>query len=438
MTSSKWLTPEQRRLDASAFAEGGQAIRHRIQQLRAPVERLDQVARLYNEARFARTYVPDPAHGFPYLTGSDMLLVDLTGLLYISRAKTPQARRLQVGAGWTLISCSGTVGRTVYARSEMAGFVLSHDVIRAIPALDGIQPGYLFAFLSTRHAQAMLRQRMYGSVVQHIEPAHIADLPVPIPDDREGKAIDALVRSAADGRTTAAALLHGTAAHFDSLAPGFRYGHEHERAEAIASSTLLHGRLDAFHHAGWAAEAAEVGGDHISALASVSRPSLIKRVFVDRGIPFVSGVDVYHARPSYRSRIMTREAERAAAFIHAGQLLVQRSGQRYGLLGRPALVGRSLDGFAASEDLIRVSPTTPAAAARIFSFLRSDLGRRTLLRTSYGTSIPHLNPDGVAGIRVPALPTALQAEAEDALRLRELADAAEEEAIQRIEAWLDS
>jgi hypothetical protein len=49
-----------------------------------------------------------------------------------------------------------------------------------------------------------------------------------------------------------------------------------------------------------------------------------------------------------------------------------------------------------------------------------------------------LNPDGVAGIRVPALPTALQAEAEDALRLRELADAAEEEAIQRIEAWLDS
>ena len=43
--------------------------------------------------------------------------------------------------------------------------------------------GYLFAFLSSAPAQAMIRQRTYGSVVQHIEPHHLRRPAGTVPDE---------------------------------------------------------------------------------------------------------------------------------------------------------------------------------------------------------------------------------------------------------------
>jgi type I restriction enzyme S subunit len=367
-----------------------------------------------------------------------MLLLDLQGLLQISRARTKQASALRILEGWTLISCSGTIGRTAFVRREIAGHILSHDVIRAVPHDGDIKKGYLFAFLSSRQALAMIRQKTYGSVVQHIEPGHIADLPVPTPDSADEDNIDRLVCTAAEARTEAAMLLDAASAHFDSLGPHFTYTQEHQRAEGVITKVRPGRRLDAFHHVGWASQTNLSDGDHLGDLGPVSRPGMIKRVFVERGVPFISGVDVYQVRPPFRTRLMTLEAERANALVTAGQIVVQRSGQRYGLLGRPALIGRRLDGYAASDHLMRISPVSPEARARIFAFLRSELGRRSLLRTSYGTSIPTLNPDGLADQRVPALPLELVSAAERALQLREQADADEEQAIRQVEAWLDS
>lgn len=380
----------------------------------------------------------DETRGLPYLTGSDMLLLDLQGLLLISRARTRQASQLRISEGWTLISCSGTIGRTVFVRREIANHILSHDAIRAVPRDAEIKAGYLFAFLSSRHVLAMMRQRTYGSVVQHIEPAHIADLPVPSPGANDEGEIDRLVRGAADSRTQAASLLDSARSYFDTLVPSLRFTHEHQRAEYIASQIGLARRLDAFYYAGWAAEGHSSLGVHLGEIAAVSRPTLIKRIFVERGVPFISGVDVYQVRPSFRTRIMSIEADRAEARVAEGMIVVQRSGQRYGLLGRPAYIGARLQGVAASEDLMRIAPRTPALGARIFAFLRSESGRRSLLQLSYGTSIPHFNQEGLASVAVPDLPSPLIDGAMEALRLREKADKDEELAIKRVEAWLDS
>jgi len=59
-----------------------------------------------------------------------------------------------------------------------------------------------------------------------------------------------------------------------------------------------------------------------------------------------------------------------------------------------------------------------------------------MLRHSYGTSIPHVNPEGIASLIVPPLPPTLLAGANRALALREQADADEERAIREVEAWL--
>lgn len=437
LARSAWATEEGLRLDAATYASGGLEVRDRLCARPWSWRRLDALSNVFVESRFARVYVRDAEHGTPYITSSDMLLADLKGLLFLSNARTPQMSKLLIREGWTLISCSGTIGRTVYVRAEMDGLAASHDVIRCLPHTAEISPGYLFAFLSSPQAQAMIRQKTYGNVIQHIEPEHIADMPVPIPDEAFQQRIHELVTRAAEARTEASRLLDTASGYFDALAGPMPSTHDHAYKTGLVSRSDLNFRLDAFHHVGWASEATGFEGPSLAEFATVTRPGTVKRIFVARGIPFVSGIDVYQTRVSSRQRIMTVEVQKANSTVRTGQILVQRSGQRYGLLGRPAYVSSRMEGWAASEDLMVISLSKASDSARVFAFLRSDVGHRLLLRTSYGTSIPKLNPDGLGRLRIPTLPEQLLEGAERAIRLREQADTDEEQAIREVEAWVN-
>jgi type I restriction enzyme, S subunit len=431
----RWLREEGSRLDASCFSSGGLEARDRIKEA-CDWRPLAALAQLFVGSRFARTYVTDRERGVPYLTGSEMLLADLVGLPLLSRARTRQLADLEVGRCWTLISCSGTIGRTVYVRGDMAGMALTHDVIRAVPNEERVEPGYLFAFLSSASGQAMIQQRTYGSVVQHIEPHHIADLPVPLPDEDMRGRIHALVEGAGTARTEAAELLGEVGAYFDTLVPPLLSSHDHARAVGIVRPGQLHARLDAFHHVGWAAESSGVRGDSLGDIAEVISTNRVPRIYTQRGVPFVSGIDVFRTRPMPRVRIAQWVADQFAAYVRTGDLAVQGSGQRYGLLGRVAHLGGRLDNWAASHDLFRIRAADAVTRARIFAYCRSESGHRSMLRHSYGTSIPHVNPGGIAALCIPDLPSDWAAKAVRALELREEADRDEEQAIQEFNHWL--
>jgi type I restriction enzyme S subunit len=433
---SDWLPDQASRLDAAAYAEGGLAARDRIKAGPWPWCGVGELATAYLPPRFTRRYVRDPSRGVPFLSSSDMLLADFSGLALLSK-RAIHLDALTGVPGSTLVSRSGTIGRTAYWREEMDGMAVSEDVIHVRPRRGRILPGYLFAFLTSAPAQAMIKQHTYGSVVQQIEPSHLTRLPVPLLEVAEQRRIHELIERAAAARTEASGLLDQASGYFDALAGSFRYAHEHALAAGIVQrSELRQTRLDAFTHTGWAAEGRTLQGDPLASLAVVSRPGIIKRLFAERGTPFVSGIDVFQLRPEARSRLRSDEAVRSGAVIEVGQILVQRSGQRYGLLGRPAYVGKRLDSWAASEDLIRIKPHDPVSVGSFFAFLGSEAGQRQLIGQSYGTSIPHINPEGIATLKVPPLPLNLATNANRALELREQADADEERAIREVEAWL--
>lgn len=432
LARSAWLAEEGRRLDASAYSSGGLQARDRIKNGPWPWRRLDAVARLFSESRFTRTYVSDPERSVPYLNGSDMLLVDLQGLLRLSIKNTPQLPALTVQRDWTLISCSGTIGRTVFVRGEMAGMAASHDVIRAVPDSSDVTPGYLFAFLTSAPAQAMIRQRTYGSIVQHIEPHHIADLPVPLPDPALQERIHALVAGAAAARTEASRLLDVAAAYFDGLAGPMPSPHEHARAAGIVRRSRLGLRLDAFHHVGWAAEG-RLRGEALGAIATVTVPGRMKLIHAAKGGAFYTGVDVYQTRPNPTKWIARWLPGFNELVIEPNTILMQVDGQRYGLMGRPVYAGDRLRGAAASWHLARIRS---AQLARVFAFVRSETGRRAVLRQSFGTSVPSITAHLLGEVEVPPLPAHLVDAVQRALALREQADADEERAIREVEAWL--
>lgn len=424
------------RLDAATYASGGLEARDHIRFRSPRYALLSDLAELRYEGRFARNYVRDESSSVPFLTASDMLLADLKGMLRLSIKRTPQLSSLLLQEGWTLLSRSGTIGKVVFVRGEMVGMAASDDIIRCTPRPAQIRAGYMFAFLSTAHAQAMIRQKTYGNVVQHIEPEHIADIPVPIPDDAFQERIHGLVTRAAEARTEASRLLDAASGYFDSLAGPMPSSHDHALAFGVVRPSLLDYRLDAFYSMGWAVEPSFSAGDRIDSLAEVISTNRVPRIYVQQGVPFLSGIDVFRFRPSVRVRLATYVADAFDARVSAGDIAIQGSGQRYGLLGRPAYIGKYMDGWAASHDLFRIRATSLQNTARIFTFLRSESGHRAMLRHSYGTSIPHVNPYGITAVRLPPLPPDLNNAATRALELREQADADEDQAIREVETWV--
>jgi type I restriction enzyme S subunit len=269
-------------------------------------------------------------------------------------------------------------------------------------------------------------------VVQHIEPHHIADIPVPIPPGEFQEKIHLLVQGAADARSEARRLLDSASAYFDRLGSPPMSSHDHAFAAGAVRRSRLSQRLDAFYHVGWAAEA-QVDGDPLASFAEVALPGRAKLIPAERGVPFLTGVDVYQVRPAATKRIARHLSGLKELMSTPGSVLLQVDGQRYGLLGRPAYSGARLEGAAVSWHLARVHSSQ---APRVFAFVRSETGRRAIVRNSYGTSVPAISASQLERVRVPELPAEFETGARRALCLQEQADADEEQAIREVEAWL--
>lgn len=182
---SAWVHRSGLRLDARPFLSGAIEARVIIESGRFRREPLHAVTAghnggIFNGPQFSRNYV-SPEHGVPFLGSSAMLRADLSGLPHLRKrdAVSPKLSFLRLQPGMTLISCSGTIGRMVYVRPDMDGIWSSQHIMKVVPDPSRIPSGYLYAFLSSKFGIPMVTSGTYGAIIQHIEPEHIADLPVP-------------------------------------------------------------------------------------------------------------------------------------------------------------------------------------------------------------------------------------------------------------------
>ena len=197
---STWLELNGRRLDCGPYMSG--AIEAKELLKKHHTESLKDLTcghngGIFNGARFPRVYVDDLANGVPFLGSTDILIADLSYLSLLSKKQVEANPELVLDEGWTLITCSGTIGRMAYARSEMQGMAGSQHFMRVAPDKEKVKPGYLYAYLSSRFGVPIVVSGTYGAIIQHIEPHHIADLPVPRLGTIEDRAHE-LVQQATD------------------------------------------------------------------------------------------------------------------------------------------------------------------------------------------------------------------------------------------------
>ncbi|MEW5761036.1 MAG: N-6 DNA methylase [Candidatus Thermoplasmatota archaeon] len=134
--------------------------------------------------------VEDPAPGLEkYYTPSAVLQEKYDSAKYINISKATKKQLATIAAirvkkGDIVITRSGTIGRVAYITSRLHNAIVSDDMIRVrIP--DEQKRFYVFAYLQTQFAQDQMKRNEYGAIQQHLEPNHVADILIPVPDDWE-------------------------------------------------------------------------------------------------------------------------------------------------------------------------------------------------------------------------------------------------------------
>jgi type I restriction enzyme, S subunit len=387
-----------------------------LRKWRGKTSRVDDLVtgrRIFRGPIFSRVFVKDPSFGEPYVSAKDIVNAGVSPAGYLSRKHGSLLEDLRLHEGMILVTCSGmNLGKAIWAGPEFDGLVASHDLIRIEPNYAAAPPGYLYAFLASRYGHAVIRKQIYGGSIKHIEPEHIANLPVP----RLGAAFETkvheLVERAAKLRSEAAQLLVAATAELETVAnlPYLEVPPSPTPFDACAvPSSALQARIDGFFHSRFHSEAlaalARSQTKALSELASrIVEPLRFKRVAVDDpafGVPFFGTAPLFWADPTPNYFVSRKMRNIEQYLVDKKCLLIPRSGQLSGIIGSVVLPYGDIVGGAVSEDAIRVYFESEQDAGFGLVALTSEYGRRQLKARAFGSSIPHLDVKHIGLVRVP-------------------------------------
>ena len=157
------------------------------------LERLGEISNsVFNGPRFKRPYADEGAMSgcgiIRYFTGTAMTQGIGQNIKYLDYNKASATQRqqldeLKIHKGYILITDSGTLGHVIYATDFHDGALATNNLIRVIIEDEALR-GYVYQFLMSDLGQHQLLKNAYGTIQDHLEPYHAADILIPIPDDR--------------------------------------------------------------------------------------------------------------------------------------------------------------------------------------------------------------------------------------------------------------
>jgi type I restriction enzyme S subunit len=454
------------RLDCSPYLGGALETKILLEKLPLRKDKLHTLTDgfaggIYNGPQFVRNYVESGEYGVPFMTGSTMQLADLGTLPLLSKrdAHGPKLAHLELQPGLSLISCSGTIGKMAYARREMANVWSSQDILKVVADPAKIASGYLYAYLCSKFGIPLVASGTYGAIIQHLEPEHIWDLPVPRLGDALEYAIHALVEEAAKLRCRATEQIHAVrrrlVSHFGQPpTPARGTRHAKWAGHAIGSEWMSRiGRMDALFYNPLACELDEWIGAHPSGfveLGSIARVFDVppfKHIYVNpaEGIGFFTSADIFllEKKPDkYLSKTSTKGLERYV--LERGWVLLARSGSLGGNIAIPQFADSAMAGKTASDHVIRIAAKTKEfSPGYLYAFLSlRELGYPLILRSATGACIPALWPVYLNGLRVLKPTASLNEEVNDAIQtafeVRVTATSLEDKARELLESSVES
>lgn len=428
-----------RRLEAETYLTGGYGIRTQMESV--PHREFQKAAAIWLPPRLKGVTVA-PEHGAPFLTATQVFDIRPAPRKWVALSKIKEPEHLRAKPGLILVTRSGSVGTPMVAFApHMAGTVVSDDLLRVEPH-DARDTGYLYTFLRSRFGRMMLRSSKYGSVVKHLEPEHLLDVPVPrVPDSVRGYLSRRVTKVFELREDAYLATLRAEALYADQF-PRISIPADAEGFE-VAVSRVAGGqrRLNADYYnpaARGVLAALESSKRKLEPLARVTETVFgvprFKHVYKAAGIPYVDSEDLFKLNPEidkFIPAVTKKDAEKF--YVERGWLLMACSGQLYGLNGTVVLANAWHERKIISNHVLRIVPTDIRPGYLMMALGHPTLGRPLVLRTAFGSEIPEIPPENLLSV-----PIARIGSVEDEIaNLIEGADAKRLEATQMEDAAVD-
>ena len=246
----------------------------------------------------------------------------------------------------------------------------------------------------------------YGAVIQHIEPEHIENIPVPIFSEDKQLEIHNLIVESAELRVEANKLqreainlientlpiIGQTKQYVSSISDLSKNNLRFDASTNYTNIELFYNKLSAKYNITTIEELSE----------KVFTPNIFKRLRVDNpvfGIPFLSGSDLLDAMPTFNSFLSKKMKNIDDYILRNGWIAIQDAGT----IGYVTLVNGYLDGVAATNNLVRIVPKENSANFYIYAFLKTQQGQAILRSYEYGSVQKHIDNNQVSQIKIPIL-----------------------------------
>jgi len=368
--------------------------------------------------RFKRTYISKmDKEAIGFLGSSEMLEIKPNPEKFLSKNQN-DIEDLFLKDGDVLISRSGTIGNIAYVSKTLQKYLISEHSIR----LRNLQnPGYIYAFLKTDIGQILIKTNIFGSVVNQIEPKHLENILIPNPPEILKKEIHNLIVKSYDLRDEsndlideAEKLLIGELKlpPIEDFKPKY-FDKEKDIRNFEVSLSKLNNRFDGSYHIPLAdcllthlkdnAESILPLGDKLFS-KRIILAGVFKRTYVgeNEGVPFLGGKEIMQLSPNvekFLSRKVHDKLIKKSLEVKENMILITDRGT----IGNVMIVPKHFEGWAVSQNVIKLECISDDIAGYLYAFLNSDYGELFLQKETYGSVINMIDDKNVAKIPIPIL-----------------------------------
>lgn len=371
---NQWLSSGERRLNASSYAKGSIKMLNLLDKLKRSGLNIENLS-IFSDNIFAgkrsKRLFTTQRHGLPYLMPIDLFAFKLKPRKWIRR-ETKDLKNWRVSENIILISQSGTLGRVLITNKLFKDIILSQNIIRYVPNEVGLTKiGYIFAYLSSWMGQALITKDQYGAAIRHIEPHHIANIPIPIVPVLEDTINQKILEAHRLREEAQELLLRAELLLFSELKLPEIDEEDIEYFDAVHGATIksfevnvseLNMRLDASYHLPLAHLAVkkinetECGtAKRLEEVAYPFLPHRFKRPYVKSssdGVHLLQGSHIALIKPLGIKYIWNKMKNLQSYIVKRNWLLVTCSGT----IGKLSMVREQWNGWAATNHLLRIVP----------------------------------------------------------------------------------
>lgn len=360
---------------------------------------------IYTTGRGRRVYTR-PERGVPFLSNSDMMAQNpLMSCNFMSRKYGYDESSVLKG-GMILTGRVGAIGQTAFVpkyweRYKMMG---SDNIIRIV-VKEEFKNGLIYAYLASKYGNLSFWKHATGGVQPFITDKMVADLPIPNFPESFQQEVDDLIQESTRLREEAADALQQAIQQVEDTIP---YPSK-QKVGCVSSRTILFSHNRRFEANYYISEGHDIE-EYIyrnfkweplgQVCEDISRPDIFKRYYVQNGIVFLGGADIFLASPDSKKQLSkTKTTNITSLAIKENTILIPRSGT----IGNVAWAHAGHAQKLASEDVIRLQPNDILRGGYIYAFLSSSIGKALIQKHIFGSVIQHIEPPHLKLIPIPII-----------------------------------